>query len=196
MVAIDQDKVAVVIAYGSTQSITIRVGTHYQIGVGFDRFLDGQVQRGRLLGIRRLHGGKVTTDNVLLGDADDVRETDGSQRIGNNGDAGAVDRSVNNLEVLEPLDRFGRENQLLYLFNKSFIHVFPDNFHQLLVSLETNISVRFHAVYFGNDVPVMGCQYLRAIVPVGLVTIVLLRIVRRRNHDTSLTAQLTNSVRH
>ena len=75
------------------------------------------------------------------------------------------------------------------------VHLATDNLYLVPVGLKLNL-VDSYLVHFLDDACVVRSKHLCTVAPVGLVAVVLLRVVRSSNVDTSLGAKLTDSERN
>ena len=90
------------------------------------------------------------------------------------------------------LDALGRERELMHLIKIDFVELLTQNSDVL------GMGTRQNHVDVGNlgnlidDVLVMRRRHLRAVGPVGLVTVVLLGVVRRRHDHARMAFQLAD----
>ena len=115
LVAVQQDVFSLGIAQRDADTIRIGIGGQHQIGAQPRTQLDGLGHRLALFGIGGFDGGEVAVDDRLLLDQRDVREAPLAQRRRHEPHAGAVQRRIGDLHVVELADAFGRERQRMHL---------------------------------------------------------------------------------
>ncbi len=179
------------------QSVGIGIGRQHDIGV----LLFRQLQReGECLGIFRvgvIQGRKVGVGHLLLGHHVYVLEAKLGENPSHRHIARAVEGRVDDLHVLRHLrDHFGMDDLLFQLRHVLVVDLLADD------HIETSLLRLFlvHGLYrvviryvidLCDNLLILGRRHLRAVLPIALVTVVLRRIVARRDHDTRDTAKLS-----
>ncbi len=102
---------------------------------------------------------------------------------------------IDDVEVFLTKDDILVDHCLLDSLQVIPVHLTTDNLDQVFVALELHI-VDSHLVHLVDDTHIMRSQHLCAVLPVCLVSIILLRIVRSGNIDTSLTSELADGKRY
>ena len=111
------------------------------------------------------------------------------ERARDHGHACAVERCVDDLEVVLALDDLGVDGEGLHLFEVDLVDVFADDLDEGLVAFKLHV-LDLHLVNLVDDACVVGGEHLSAVFPVGLVAVILARVVRCRDVDTCLAAQM------
>ena len=153
------------------------------------------MQGGGLFGVGRDDGGEVATDNVLLRHMDDVREAKGLEGHGDEAHTRTVDRSVDDLHVVVALDCVGRKRDRSQIADVAFVHLSADDLDERLVALKVDVRYAADLVHLSDGVLVVRSDHLRAVVPIGLVAVVLLRVMRSGDDDAALAAEVTDGIR-
>ena len=83
----------------------------------------------------------------------------------------------------------------MHLFEIDVINLFADDFNQFGLALETDIG-HAHLVHLVDDTLVVGREHLCAVVPIGLVTVVFLRVVAGCEDNAALAAEVADGKRH
>ena len=99
---------------------------------------------------------------------------------------------VNDVEVLLAEDDILVDHSRMNCSHIVVIHLTTDDLDLIPVSLELHL-VDSNLVHLLDDTGIVWSQHLSAIAPVSLVAIVLLRVVRSSNVDTSLGTELADS---
>ena len=139
--------------------------------------------------------GEVAVGNGLGLDDVDVGESETSQHGGNQLDAGAVERSVDNLDVVALLDAFGVQHVLFDFLHESFVDLGADGDDAALAAVPFDIVERLDFLHFVDDAGVMWRHKLAAVVPVGFVAVVFLGVVRGGEHDARLAFEVADGER-
>ena len=92
------------------------------------------------------------------------------------------------------LDDLGVDTDGLNLLQVRLVHVLSDHLDERVVALELHVADA-HLVHLVDDTCVVGCEHLRAVLPVSLVAIVLTRVVAGRQVDTALRLEVSDGER-
>jgi hypothetical protein len=104
-----------------------------------------------------------------------------------------MERRVDNLQVVLPPDDLGVDRDGADLAEVRLVDVLADDLDKCGVALKLHV-VDGHLVHLVDDTLVVRSQHLRAVLPIGLVAIVLTRVVAGRDVHTSLGTQVTHGV--
>ena len=99
---------------------------------------------------------------------------------------------VNDVEVLLTVDDILVNHSSMNCSHIVVIHLTTNDLNLIPVSLELHL-VDSNLVHLLDDTGIVWSQNLSTITPVSLVAIVLLRVVRSSNVDTSLGTELADS---
>ena len=177
LVTVQQYPFALIVLNGRANTVSVRVGSHNQLGVGCFRLLDSHSQSGGLFGVRRDNGREVATYDVLLRNVNNILESKCLQRSRNQLDTCSVDRRVDNLHILMTLDRLGRERDALKVVDILAVDLLTDDLDQCLVTIEFDIFRAMYLIDLGDGILIVWGDHLRAVVPISLVTVIFFRIV-------------------
>ena len=106
--------------------------------------------------------------------------------------ATTVDGGVDNLHIVIFSHCLGRERKAFDTLEIDVVELLTNNLNVLLIKTANNLIYRGDFVYFLDNVFVVGCNNLRAILPICLIAIVLAGVVRGSHHYTTLAAELTD----
>ena len=101
----------------------------------------------------------------------------------------AVQRSINNLQVLLTFDYLRVDRDRLNLLEVSIVHLFTDNLDERLVSSKLHI-VNLNLVHLIYYTDIMRRQHLCSVLPICLISVILTRIMRSCYVHTSLTSEM------
>ena len=191
---------ALCIPHMYTDAVSIRIGGKNQVGADLFRQLKTEFKRLWRLGIRIPDCREITVRQLLLGNDRDMFEAGIPQNALYREIACAVERCVNDLQVIRyRIDGILVNDQIHHALVIRRIDIRADHgAKSLVLSLFTR-----HA----QDVMVIDCQNiihntgimrrcdLRAVFPVDLVPVVLRRVVTRRDIDAGDTAEMADSKR-
>ncbi len=124
----------------------------------------------------------------------DVLETPRAQCLGNDDTTRSVHGRIDDVEVFLAQDDILVDHRLLDSLQIVPVHLATDNLDEVVVGLELHI-LDLHLVHLVDDALVVRREHLGAVVPIGLVAVILAGVVRGGDVDTSLTAQLTDGKR-
>ena len=194
LVAVEQLVTAVLGANDCADTVGVRVGGHYEVGVHFLGLGDSHSHSRGVLGVGGVDGGEVAAGDVLFGHVDDVGEAVVAERVGNQFHACAVDGGVHDLEVVVALDDFRVERETLDGFKERLVDFLADDFNLGGVALHLHFLDALDGLDVGDDVDIVGCDDLRAVAPVGLVAVVLLGVVAGRDVYATLAAEMADGI--
>ena len=103
-----------------------------------------------------------------------------------------MQRGVDNLHVVVSLDAFGIEHILVDFAHKSLVHLGTDGLNTGLAARPFHVVERLDFLHLVNDAGVVRRHQLAAVTPIGLVAVVFLRVVRRRQHHARLTFEIAH----
>ena len=119
---------------------------------------------------------------------DYVGETPAAQRLGDELDACAVDRGVDDFEVGVTFDDLGVERKCLDGCKEVVVHLVTDNLDARGVAVKLDFFYALDAVDVVDDVDIMRSDNLSAVAPVCLVAVVDFGVVRGCDVDAALAA--------
>ena len=183
--------------HGNAHAVGIGVGGQHQIGTSLGCQLQTQLQSLENFGVRVGAGGKVAVGVLLLGHDGDIGDAHIVQHVGDRHQTGTIQRAVHQLQAgslaqarahltglngiiqcLLAVVAHKADQALLHALGKGY--VLCTGQHIRLLDL---------IVYDGSSI----IGHLAAIRAVGLVAVVLGRVVRSRDHDTSIALVVTGS---
>ena len=201
LIAGQADEFAGLIARHYTHAVGVRVGRDDKVAAHLFGELDSQLEYLRILGVRKIDRREIAVERHLLLDRIDVLESDPLQCLGYELVARAVQRCVDDLEVVRDLchnlwvDRLSEDIFKIY-FVELVGNVFDNTRSQRVLELHL-----LHVVEnigcgdeFGHRLGMIGRE-LRAVLPVRLVAVVLLRIVRCGDVDSGYAMKLAHRER-
>ena len=195
LIAIDKHPFPLIVLAGHTHTVGIGVAGHHDVGIE----LLGQIKRHgeclSILGVRALHGGEVAALHHLFGNGVNVFKAPHLQSLRNEHHTCAMQRSVNNFEILLTGDASRVDGEFLHFGEINIIDFLTDNLDKSGIAFKLDVS-HTHFVHFVDDTLVVRSQHLRTIVPISLVSVVFLRVVAGGENDTALTAEMTDGKRH
>ena len=125
----------------------------------------------------------------------DVLEAPTAQSLWNDDAACAVEWGIDDVEVLLTVDYILIDHSFLDGLQVIPVHLAADNLNEVFVRFELHV-LNLHGVHLVDNTFVVGSQYLCAVFPVSLVTVVLLRVVRGGDVYTGLCTKLTDGERN
>ena len=194
-VAVEQFHLAVVVADGDTHAVGIGVGGEHEVRADLIGLADGQFHRRLLFGVGRGHGGEVAVGRALRLQHGDVGEAVHFQRFRHHGDSCAVQRGIDDAEVVVAADGLRISGQCQNLGQIDIIHLFANDLDLVGIAFPVDLRQRSDGVHLGDDGFVVRGHDLAAIVPVGLVAVILLRVVRGGHHHAGLAVQMADGKR-
>ena len=99
---------------------------------------------------------------------------------------------IDDLHVAVFPHALGRQRQLVHLIQIDFVELLVENRDILRMLSDEDLIDVGDLLHLGDDVPVVGRGNLRAVGPVGLVAVVLLGVVRRRDDHARMALQLAD----
>ena len=181
------------LAITQRNAYTVRVGIRrkHQIGTLTTTQIYGHRHGLALLGIRRLDSGEVAVDYGLLGYHYYIGEPEIAQRCRNKTHAGAVQRRVDDLHVVILGHALGRElHVVLDAVEIYAVEILAQNLDIRCVGSGLHLRVVGDLLDLGYDVGIMRGGHLCAVRPIGLVTVILLGVVRGRYDNARMTLEL------
>ena len=106
----------------------------------------------------------------------------------------AVERRVDNLQVLLALDDIRVDRQALDFLKIHLVYFLTNNFDEFFLALELHV-FHLHLVHLVDNARVVRSQHLGTVFPISLVAVVFTRVVRSCDVHTALTAQMANGER-
>ena len=192
LVTIDQHPFSFVIFTSHTYTVSIRITSHYNVGVNFLSQINSHRQSLGIFRIRRNNSRKIATLHHLFRHGMYIFKSPLLQCTRNQHHTCTVDRSIDNLHVFVTGDSCRINRNSFHHIQINLIDVFTDNLNQILVAIELDVG-HSHLVHLINDTFIVRSQYLCTIIPISLVTIVFSRIMRGSNIDTALATEMTDS---
>ena len=194
LVAVHELILALAVADDAADTVSIGVGCEDDVGVDFLALCDSHCHGRGIFRIGRVDGGEIAGCHILLRNIDDVGEAVVAQRVRNQFHAGAVNRGIDNLEVMLALDYLGIEREGLDVGKECGVDFFTDNLDELLVAVELDV-LGTDAAYVIDDVDVVGSDNLRAIFPISLVAVVFLGVVGGGDVHAALATEFADCER-
>ena len=196
LITVNQYPFTLVILTSDTHTVSIRIGSHYEVSINFFGKIYSHRKSLRIFRIRRYNSREVTVLNHLFGHSEYIFESPHLQCTRNQHHTCTVNRSIDNLHIFVTGDSCRINRNGFHHVQINLINVFTDNLNQIRISLEFNISSRSNGIHFINDTLIMRSQHLCTIIPICLITVVFFRIVRSSQNDTTLATEVTDSKRH
>ena len=195
LVPVDEDIFAVVVADNQADTVGIGVGSHNNFSAGFFSLCDSHSHSRRFFGVGRSNCGEVAAFHFLFGHADDVGEAEVFQRARDEFHTGAVNRSVDDFEVVMTFDGFGAKRERFDFLEVDAVDVFADDLDFRLVAIEFDFAYAFNFVDIFDCVNVVRSNHLCAVVPIGFIAVIFFGIMACGNHDSCGTSQISYSKR-
>ena len=195
LVAIDEHPFAFAVFAGHAHAVGVGVACHYDVGINLLGQFKSQSQCFTVFGVRADNGWEVAALHHLLWNGMYVFKAPELERLWDEHHASAVQRGVDNLEVLLALDAGRVNGDRVYLVEVNLVNFFADDRDQVFVAFKLDV-FHLHLVNFFNDAFVVWSKHLCTIIPVCLISVVFLRIVAGRQDNSALAAQMTNGERH
>ena len=179
LVTIDQHPFSFVIFTSHTYTVSIRITSHYNVGVNFLSQINSHRQSLGIFRIRRNNSRKIATLHHLFRHGMYIFKSPLLQCTRNQHHTCTMNRSIHNFQILLTLDHFRINRNCFHFIQIDAVYLFAHNLNQILVTI--------------NDTFIVRSQYLCTIIPISLVTIVFSRIMRGSNIDTALATEMTDS---
>ena len=184
-------------SHGNAHAVGIGVGGQHQICTSLGCQLQTQLQSLENFGVRVGAGGKVAVGVLLLGHDGDIGDAYIVQHMSDRHQTGTIQRAVHQLQAssaaqagadLAGFDRLVQSSLavLPHKTDQTIFHAFGKG--DILCAGE-HIGLLDLSVHNGRCV----IGHLAAIRAIGLVAVVLGRVVRSRDHDTSIALVVTGS---
>ena len=198
LIARQGDILAGLVLEDDAGAVRIRVGSDDEVNVVLLCQINGQIEAFLVLRVRVLDGREIAVDLHLLGLADNVLVAQTAQDLGHQTVAGAVERRVDQLEVVCDLLNAVRidrdlddlaEVRLVGLFVQNADHAALDRFVEIRgLNAGEDVGRR----HFLCDYVRLGRGQLCAVLPVDLVAVVFLRVVGCGDVDARDAAVVTD----
>ena len=179
------------------ETVRVGIGREDDVSVLFLRELECQREGLRILGVRIIQRREVAVGLFLLRNDVDLLEAELLQDARDGDEARAVERRVDDLDVVRHLaDDFGMDDLLLQRFHVRVVDFLAEVLQKALLQRflfghRLHVFKALNCVDFRDDTGVMRRRHLRAVLPVRLVSVVLRRVVARRDLDAGLAAEIT-----
>ena len=188
------------VAHADAQAVAIRIGAEDDAGAHLPSQRDRQPEGIGVFRIGGGHGGKIRVRQFLLGHNGHVHDTCFLQRPTHGDVAAAVQRRIDDLQVLPPLPhQLGGDQQAQHHLDVIVVNLFVTDGGEQAAFLRLAFIHRLagavgqaeHQVRnaFGHPRP-----YLRAVLGVYFIAVVLGRIVAGRDHHARDGAQMPHRV--
>ena len=180
--------VALAVQHGDAHAVAVRIGAERHVRAQLLLQLERHGQRRGILGVGHLDGGEIGIGHLLLGHDVHVLEAHFSQHAAHRNIARAVQRRVNDLELVAHLaDQFRRNGQLFDAGDVCVVHILADHCQEALVQRFLLVHRDGLAVFGLMDqledfVGALG-RHLAAVLPVDLIAVILARVVAGRDDD-------------
>ena len=194
LVAVQDHPLALVVAAHNGEAVGIRIAGDDEVGAHLVAQLHAHGHGLGVLGVGRDDGREVAVDDHLLGHDVDVLEAPRAQAQRDDDAARAVQGRIDDVQVLLAQDDVLVHHGLLDGRQVVIVHLAADDLDEVLVGHELHV-LDLHLVHLVDDARVVRGQHLGAVVPVGLVSVVLLRVVRGRDVHAGLGAELADGKR-
>ena len=195
LVAVEQHPLAIGTLHGHTHAVGVGVAGKDDVGVDVLGQLYGHLHGSLLLGVGAGGCGEIAVGSGLFLHDIDIREAQFLQHARNEGDARAVQRSIDNLQVVVFLYQFGVQGVLLDAVQIDAIDILPYYLDVGFAAAHLHIFETLDFHHLVNHIGVVRGHQLAAVVPVGLVAVVLLGVVAGRHHHTRLAAEVAHGKR-
>ncbi len=176
LVAVDDYPFSLVVAAHDSDTVSIGVRSNHEVCSEFCAEVHAHCHGFGILGVGADNGWEVAVDNHLFGHYMNILESPAAQAHGHYLASGAVHGGIDDVEVFLTQYCFLVYHDLLDSHHVVIVHLAAYDFYQVLVALPFDVCYAYFVDLVDNTL-VMWLEHLRAVFPIGFVTVIFLGIM-------------------